>query len=431
MGQANYLFFLLLLCLIPYSFHLYLWAFVAWAVTWVLEGRWLQKPSFLRAEEANTSFWKRAGVRELFFYAGILLWIGMEAISLCWSPDAKEGIGIISRHAILLIPAVTLLWGVSPAYDKRRILEVLILSAVASVGIYLMVHFWVLNQWAYYDLHHKPDVKINFFSFELLGHAKHRLYYCSLLTAAIVAAAAMMPYWRKKYGHVIGFSLSAIACLWLCVGIYWTGSRASLLNIIALACVAFVIAFHGKKRIIVICLSALLATLLGASLFRFHPRMQDLHITDITTLSSDTLAPAPEPRIAIWTTVFEAPSDYACPGLGAGAADDYLVEKYQRNHWVGYVERHYSPHNQYFSEWMELGIVGGVFFLLLMITYPFTQRKERRHAALYLSTALCLTLLTETFLNRIEGALIMFTLLLLVHISSLPDQDNLPQQPSA
>lgn len=402
--QLNYQLFLLLLLVMPYSFRFMIWVGAAWAGTWLLEGRWLKKPQ-LPAE----------GRKSLIFYAGIAIWILWEMISTSWSIDSACGWRIIGRHVGILLMVLPALYGVNKNYRLEEILRTIVVSCIASVGIYIFVHYWVINPEAVWEKMADNRKSIDWLGMnDLTFSIKHRLHYASYLTIGIMSAAYLTPYWLRKYGRALGgFALLATITL-LCVAIYWSGSRAVLLNLMAIAATALIIHFRGWKRIVATLTAAATVAILILCLFNFHPRFSEHNLQELLQVNVEEEMPSAEPRMAEWYAMLQHPEDYTAYGIGAGGAEEYMTRQYITYGWPEFIQRRYSPHNQYLSEWLELGIVAAILFTLLFFSFPWLQKKRARHAALYFTVALCLTLMTETSLNGVEGTFNVCIGLLLV-----------------
>lgn len=404
--QANYLLFLVLLFIIPYSFHVTLWVGVLWGITWLLEGRWLHLPQLGKKE------W-----RGLTLFIGLAIWMLWEAISTGWSIDPTGGWQQIGRHAGMLLMVLPAVFGLNKNYRPEQILHTLVISCVASVGVYVFMHYWLCNTAAVFDKGVDANANIDWWHMsDLLFNIKHRLHYASYITIGIVGTAMLSSTWKLRYGKVLGYVLTIGIITWLLLAIYWTGSRTVPINIFAIAAVAVIVHFRGKKRVIAVASAAALSILFFAGFLTFHPRFENQSLTDMLTTDEDATYPECEPRLLIWQSCFESPSDYSLYGLGAGSSDEYLLEKFAAHGWPYFVARKYCPHNQYINEWMELGLLGGILFTLLWLVYPWTQKKRARHAALYFTVALCLTMLTENSLNGVEGTFNVSISLLLIQI---------------
>lgn len=419
-GQLNYLLFLLLLMVLPYHWRAIQYVWIAWMISWVLEGRWLHKP-VLDTE-------KKKG---LVLYIGLVVWLLWEMLSALWSLSPAATWAQVGRHINLAVMIIPALWGVNQHYNKTTILRTLVFSGIASVGVYLMLRLWVpdyahaINKWETFNY----DV-IDPWGFHFYRHIdwlrcdnfllmiKHRFYYSAFLTICIVAAWYLRHEWAQRYGKVLAWVFVALTTVLLSITIYWTGSRAGMINLLALAALALITAVKGWRRWLMAGSTIVVAAAILVGLMHFHPRFQDLRRADLFAFDTQNVKEtAADPRIAIWHTALESPNDYLCHGIGAGCTAEYLTRRYEQYEWTEFVQHRYNSHNQVLCEAIELGGLAALLFLALWCAFPWTQKKSARRGALYVSTILVLSMMTENFLSGIEGIVTVCVALLLVQIN--------------
>lgn len=422
-GQLNYLLFLLLLMVLPYHWRLIQYVWIAWMISWVLEGRWLHKP-VLDADRK----------KGLVLYIGLVVWLLWEMLSSLWSLSPASTWAQVGRHINLAVMIIPALWGVNQHYNKTTILRTLVLSGIASVVVYMMLRLWIpnyaiaINKWETFNYDVIDPWGFHFYRNidwlhmdDLLFTIKHRLYYTVFLAMSIAAAWYLRHEWAQRYGKALAGVFVALTTIVLSVTVYWTGSRAGLINLIVLAALALITAVKGWRRWVVAGSTIVVTAAVLVGLIHFHPRFQLLQHDNLLSLFSfdaqDVTNTAADPRIAIWHTALESPKDYLCHGIGAGCTAEYLTHHYEQYGWTEYVQHRYNSHNQVLCEAIELGGLAALLFLALWCAFPWTQKKSARRGALYVSTILVLSMMTENFLSGIEGIVTVCVALLLVQIN--------------
>lgn len=409
-GTLSNWIFLCLVAALPYPDSITRPLWVAWLISYLLEGRIFRQPKLTKEH-----------VRSLFPIAGLCLLAIWECASAMWAGNTHETWLLLGRHVNFFAVLLVGVFGTNNQLSTKTIVRTFIGSAVVSVFVYLMLHYWLMNpRIAMWKNWHEEEFPIDWLQMQdLTFHIKHRLYYGSVLCFALMAILLSFKSNCKDAERWQVAVLSGIGSLILLAGIYWCGSRASLLNLAACFCFWALWKTPGKKKIITA--SALIVSLgLGLLLvIQYHPRFEGQSREEVFAYDEDSDEPATEPRIAIWHAALENPSDYLAYGVGAGNSVDYMVEQYQERGWDLYAERRFSPHNQYFAELIELGIAGFIFFVALWFAIPFSQKGKSRKVAFYIVIILMCDMLTETILGTIEGVfLCCFAILFLFRLNA-------------
>lgn len=403
-GTLNFWLFICLIAVLPYSHGLIRPLWVAWLIGWALELRWLNRPDFSKE--------RRLQQLPLF---GILVWFVWEFASGLYSADIALTWSILGRHINLLAVLVISIFGVNERYKASTLLRALIITSVISVGFYLMMHFWIDNRAASVSDEWRPDTQLDWLHMENLTYAmKHRLYYAVLLVFSLISIVFLLPEHIRKYGRWQAISLSCAAALILLAGIWWSGSRICMVCVVALIGIWAIWHTAGRKKWLTGAGFALALAALAWGALTFYPRFAGQSKEAIFAFDASQEEPSFEPRVAIWHAALESPQDYLAVGIGAGCSKAYMTEKYAANGWTRLAERQYSPHNQFLTECIELGIVASLLFLLLWLAMPFCHKGRAREFTLYACATVMLCMLTESMLDRIEGVLFLCVVLLLI-----------------
>ena len=409
MERINYGLFLAVVALLPFPQILLRYAIALWLFTWLLEGRWLKKPSF---RFRNPSSY----IVIPFMLFG--LWYVWKAVSGLWAADHVAWSQQMERYlcCVLLVPLD--LWGVNRRYQWQTAGKVLVVSCLAAVPAYLLwltilfnhpeivPHLHLTEQWIQHE-------EWRMFVSENISHFKHRLFLCSVeLFGAVIACQI----YRKRLAVLIP-SLAVMLSL-----IPLTGSRQSILTAAAMAVIGilYVLPTGRKMRYGIAVIAVGIAA--GIGLLSLHPRMQEFnwrHITEMRTMSYEH-----DIRFNIWGAALQQPKDYMAYGLGAGQSRAYLVQRYQEAGFTYYAQMQYHPHNQYLDELLEIGIGGLLLFVLAWLSIPLCAKKEGRRTAVLFTTLFMLNMFTDCMFGRFCGIALWVVGLLFILLQTDAERDE-------
>lgn len=408
--QLNYTLFLVTVALLPFPQIFLRYASVAWFATWVLEGRFYTKPS--------KEDWRKA-IPFLMFGA----WYLWKIISGLWVADIDAYCWQLERYLFfgLLVPVG--IWGVNSLYDWKQICKVLAISCVAAVAIYTFTLFWVFNA--------------NIFNFEIVPHVpkpltfdffankisciKHRLFLCSTEMMGIMALLYIRKDILSKFGKYKGWFLIIGGIVMMISFIIATGSRASILSGVALISIWLLYKLpirHIRYKIALI----IFACAVGLFALSQHPRMQEFDYTRLMSIRN--VEKGENVRLNIWGTALDSPEDYSLYGLGAGQSTPYLQKKFVEKGLVNYAKISFAAHNQYLTEWMEIGVIGMIFFILAWISIPYFNTHQARKSAMILLTLYGLNMLTDCMWGTFDGIILWAVWMLLIRLQANTQADQ-------
>ncbi len=384
-GRVNYYLFLAVAFLLPFPQLPIRYACVAWVAAWILEGRWLRRPTPLKDNKMVIPF--------LLFG----LWYVWQLLSYFWCADKHAWGSLMERYLTFALIMPIGIWGVNKHYDLRKAGKVLITGCVTAIPAYVI---WLSVLYTHPELeshlHLTEPLKMytNWWEYvaDNISLFKHRLFLCSVELFGAVMAIQL---WHKQKWPlllVLPVMLSAIPL---------TASRQSLLTVIAMVAVGIICMLPHKYRWRVGSLTILLAGLIGGSTLMLHPRMKEFDINEITEMRK--ISWEHETRLNIWVMALENPKDYTAYGLGAGQSTNYLVEKYQRLGFKHYATKRYNAHNQYIEVLLELGIPGLLLFLLAWISVPLFASGNGRRTAWLFFTLFVFNMFTDVMFGRFCG----------------------------
>lgn len=403
-GQINYLLFLMTVALLPFPQIFLRYAAVLWIATWLLEGRFLRKP-------------KKEDWGKMLPFLLFGLWYLWKIVSGIWSPDKVAYGWQLERYMAfgLLIPIGV--WGVNQYYDWKQVCRVLVVSCVVAAGVYLFTLYWVYNASFFeypIDTHERYPLARWFFE-DKISYIKHRLFLCSTEMMGVMAMLYIRRDLCEQWGKVKGWFITIVAIVIMVAFILATGSRASIVSGIVLVGVGLLYKLpvrHLRYRIALL----LLACGLGMGALTMHPRMQDFDYTSIFSIRD--VDAAHNVRLNIWGTALSSPKDYSLYGLGAGQSSAYLQNKFREKGLNEYAEVGFSPHNQYLTEWMEIGIPGMLLFVLAWISIPYCAVGRGRKSAVILFVLYTLNMFTDCMWGKFDGIALWCVWMVLIRLQS-------------
>lgn len=409
--RLNYVLFLCLMVMLPLPRKYGHIMLIAWAVSWLLELRFTKRSHF-------------CGWKALLPALGLAVWVLWECLSLLWGGDQSQ---FRDCHASLLILPFVIAFGVNELYDWKQAAKVLIISAVLSCFLYGFTLYWAMNVhhvWSSYNP--EPFRSFQFIWFNnFLSNIKHRLFYCMILTVAMILLIMLRKDCWQRWGKVEGSIYLIGGCAILLLTIIATGSRASLLTLVLLLAITimrFIPKEHRSWTSIVI-----IALVMGGvvALWQFHPRMKTVttdqvfhpeqHVSEIDLQN---------PRALIWHYALQSPQDYLGYGLGVCQAEQYLIEHFEQAGWNKGTFDRFHAHNQYLLVCMELGLVAMLLFIAYWIYLPrcYPKKTRQRVLALYLALLFGCNMLTDSLFSSMEGVTYICTLL--IFLTTIPIQKD-------
>lgn len=408
--QLNYTLFLVTVALLPFPQIFLRYASVAWFATWVLEGHFCSKPS--------KEDWRKA-IPFLMF--GV--WYLWKIISGLWAADIDAYGWQLERYLFfgLLVPVG--IWGVNSLYDWKQICKVLAISCVAAVAIYTFTLFWVFNAniFNFEIVPHVPKpLTFDFFA-DKISCIKHRLFLCSTEMMGIMALLYIRKDILSKFGKYKGWFLIIGGIVMMISFIIATGSRASILSGVALISIWLLYKLpirHIRYKIALI----IFACAVGLFALSQHPRMQEFDYTRLMSIRN--VEKGENVRLNIWGTALDSPEDYSLYGLGAGQSTPYLQKKFVEKGLVNYAKISFAAHNQYLTEWMEIGVIGMIFFILAWISIPYFNTHQARKSAMILLTLYGLNMLTDCMWGTFDGIILWAVWMLLIRLQANTQGDQ-------
>lgn len=389
-GRINYALFLAVVALLPFPQICVRYACVAWFVTWVLEGRWLQKPAS----------WRENKMMLPFVLFGI--WYIWQLVSGIWADNHAAWSMQMERYITFGVMIPVGIWGLNSMYDWRKAGKVFVIGCICAALFYpalltlLLFHREIIDSlnwiapWDYSSFEWWHFYQIN------LSHIKFRLILCSIDIFAIILIPQV---WEgEKYRRLRIFLIAVLT-----LSILISGSRQSIVTLIIVCALSFIMNMPEPLRLKQGGLFLLGAMILCGIAIAIHPR---------------TLNTINEPRLELWEIATEHPSDYFWSGLGAGQNHTYIVRRFIDENKQVDPSAIGHCHNQYLQELMELGIGGLLFFIIAWLSIPLCAQHEGRRTAILFSTLYGLNMCTDRMFGIYCGVALWSVGLLFILLQS-------------
>lgn len=124
---------------------------------------------------------------------------------------------------------------------------------------------------------------------------------------------------------------------------------------------------------------------------------------------------ANDPRAEIWPSTWELIQSKPLIGYGLDNIESPLVSLYMEHGFMEGVACAYSPHNEYLSEWLQMGVPGLLLLVATLVFWPIPSKKQERILIYPALLAFAVVFLTESLLDRYMGCLSFAFFLSLTH----------------
>lgn len=124
---------------------------------------------------------------------------------------------------------------------------------------------------------------------------------------------------------------------------------------------------------------------------------------------------ANDPRAEIWPSVWELIQAKPLIGYGLDNIESPLVSLYLERGFKEGVACAYAPHNEYLSEWAQMGILGVLLLVAILLFWAISSKKKERILICPVLLVFSVVFLTESLLDRYMGCLSFAFFLFLTH----------------
>ncbi|MBO7429064.1 MAG: O-antigen ligase family protein [Paludibacteraceae bacterium] len=124
---------------------------------------------------------------------------------------------------------------------------------------------------------------------------------------------------------------------------------------------------------------------------------------------------ANDPRAEIWPSVWELIQAKPLIGYGLDNIESPLVSLYLEHGFKEGVACAYAPHNEYLGEWAQVGILGVLLLVAILLFWAISSKEKERILIYPVVLAFSVVFLTESLLDRYMGCLSFAFFLFLTH----------------
>ncbi|MBR9920070.1 MAG: O-antigen ligase family protein [Bacteroidetes bacterium] len=238
------------------------------------------------------------------------------------------------------------------------------------------------------------------FGYKALGAplAFHPTYFALYLNFGIVLAADI---WLKgkdtRYGYRIFILVSLLFVVLL-------AARMQLLMLLFIGLLVYVVKAIRRGKILRSFLQAMAALLLLAALAWIIPTTRHRIQRTVQEFSTSD-ASSGNIRSELWQAAISAWKEAPIIGHGTGNAQAVLVQEYTAMGCSACLENDLNVHNQYLQTAVELGSLG-LLYLIVVLLYPWALPRARRQSVFMLFLLLfALSVSTESMLATQRGAM--------------------------
>ncbi|MBR1785861.1 MAG: O-antigen ligase family protein [Paludibacteraceae bacterium] len=416
--KINYFAFFLLLLSLPYPRQLISVTWLIWIISFYVEGL-VSGRFFCRPAGLNNK-------KQLFPFIGLVIWAAWNLLSSLWALDSYLSITGMSKMIPYILTLPVALYGLNEQYNTKTCLKVLIISCLISILVYSFTFYWLqnsqlaVNKFYSGKIENFPFLSVNNFTL----HIKHHFYYGFVMCMGIIALFSLRKHYETRYGRFLTYTCMCAILALLIIGIIWSGSRQTLVSVVALLSVALTRLISNRKLrhtvgVLILAVSLCLAFVLITK----HPNSKAL-ITPSEWLEnpiSKKNTPV-DVRTNIWRIALSNAKEYSLYGVGYNNSQAYLVEKYKEADLKEFYTRKFGSHNQFLTVWIEIGLLAMILFTAIWLLLPYGYKKT----GLYFAIIILLGMTTEQCASGlIEGVInICVSLVLLKLIYNDKENDK-------
>ncbi len=300
---------------------------------------------------------------------------------------------------------------------------------VAVVGLFNACACYQEHEWLFYC-----------FSSSYISPLHHPSYFSAFLIFSV--ACSWFGYTKRWKGFnlamVILYTCLALFLYFLCL------SLAALLFLgLTLTVLAVYFIFKKINKITAIVVTIGLPFLLVGLLYVLPGIKEDVKVTtesiqEYASNPSQFLKkridnkeiPGNQKRLIMWTVTAELFIEHPF-GVGTGNVDEYLHQRLNQYGLKQLVEEDLNPHNQYLQTALEIGLIGLIILLLILLTSIYIAYKNKNVLTVFLVSNVAFNMLFESMLQRQSGILFYtFWISLLLFMLYNEDQQLHPIQSS-
>lgn len=251
----------------------------------------------------------------------------------------------------------------------------------------------------------------------------HRSYFATYL--ALGSLMAVYKFFEAKKGRIYYFLIGFV----MMVSTILTFSKAGILIIVVLMIplVFYLIAKHYGKLSAFVAIGLMITSLtLAFSLSdklsgRFKYMISGFENHQAT---SNTSVESSAARMIMWSTSMQVFSENLSIGVGTGDVRDALDRRNTELGNLGVVEHSLNSHNQYLNTGVQLGLMGLIPLILMMLTALGVAIRDHNMILVLMVLTFSMTMLFESFLETQAGLIPVTLFILLFSLQALKSKQQ-------
>ncbi len=344
--------------------------------------------------------------------AGFILLYAAYAIGIIWTKDMELSRFYLENKLSFVILPILFGFSKKSGFNLSIVLKGLILSV-------LIAFFWGIAKGIPCYLHYQSFPWC--FMKSHLSSTVHPTYMAAGVQIAIVSVFLLLE--KKELNKKVGVSIIILLIAYIFLLMSLSGVLFFLL--LSAIYILFKIAQRKSRGFVVSIVIVLIAFLSG--LFFFTPFLKkDLYEVEkniqlFFSSQEQFVHHFPEEpsssqvRLVLWLASIEEIQEHPM-GVGTGNVDYYLGGNLKEKGLHELATHNYNPHNQFLHTWLEIGAIGFLILMYILVSGIRWGIKKKNILAIILFANLAFNCLFESMLQQQSGILFYPLLLMVIHI---------------
>jgi O-antigen ligase len=321
-------------------------------------------------------------------------------VGLSYSKNLPFGLSdLLLKLPLLLFPVI--IFTLNPLHWTKKKIETLLKLFVLGSLITMIIS--IVHSWINYMA--TPSLSYFFYGQASLFHhpSYASMYYCfSFVISVYLFHTHGYSLWEKVIA-IVGMILFLIEIVLL-------ESRAGIVTFGTVLLVYLVYLLVSQRKWIpyifmgMICVTAMLAVtykLLPEELNRIKPTIAYIKDHYIHENSSGDIYV----RFLLWDASMKVGVEHLPFGVGTGDIKDELMKQYQKENYLEPYENNLNAHCQYLQVFTTLGILGSIFFILIVLSCVWVGYKRRNILFILFGLITGINFLVESMLEKQAGVM--------------------------
>ena len=327
--------------------------------------------------------------RKVLLFAGLYL---LYVVGVFYSLNKAVAYNnLVEKLSLIVFPLIMYIMNINLKEKLNNVLysfiDGVVISAVISVIISVIKYYFLL------------DTSMFFYgnSSSFLHPSYYAMYACFALLISYVFI------FNQARGK--GLIKPMLLILFLSITILFSASKTGLIAMLIIHFSATVFWVVKSKKyiqglIVVLFIFASLLMMYRSSSFLKY-RVNEL--IKVTTSGNTSGGSTTAARIDIWKLSIDLVKEKPILGYGTGDVKDVLIKTYIEKGYDDFAKKKLNTHNQFLQTSIALGLVGGVYLLLMLIIPLFFSVQQKSYLYTFFILLIILNFLTESMLERQAG----------------------------